>query len=135
MKKFIEWNDLKIDTDKNTVNIKIREGEIRWCRFGVNIGHEIIGKGENFRRPVLILKKFSGDVFLGCPLTSKKHDGDWYFNLDHEEETRCIILNQARLLDRKRLEHKMYELNEVDLKNVKEAYCKLIVSDKNTLKS
>ena len=128
MKKFKDWIDVKIKTDKEVVSTKIREGEIRWCRIGVNVGYEILGKGDTFKRPVLILKKFSGDVFLGCPLTSKKHDGDWYFNLEHEGEVRCIILNQARLMDRKRLEEKMYEINEQDLKNAKEAYCNLILS-------
>ena len=127
-KDFDTWNQVKKSTDRTVQKIKIHEGEIRLCRLGVNIGYEVLGKGENFRRPVLILKKFSGEVFLGCPLTSKRHDGDWYLNLQHEGETRCIILNQSRLLDKKRLEEKIYELNENDLKSVKEAYCKLIMS-------
>jgi mRNA interferase MazF len=101
---------------------------VRWCRIGINIGNEILGKGDNFKRPVLILKKFSGDVFLGAPLTSKEHTGNWYYNLNHEGEKRCIILNQSRLLDRKRLEEKIYEINESDLQKIKEAYCKLILS-------
>ena len=81
MKNFNDWNDIKKLTDENVSPIKIREGEIRWCRIGINVGYEILGKGEHFRRPILILKKFSGDVFLGSPLTSKKRNGNWYFNL------------------------------------------------------
>ncbi len=126
-KDFDKWNNIKKSTDNENRSIKIREGEIRWCRIGVNIGFEMLGKGQTFRRPVLILKKFSADVFLGCPLTSKKHDGSWFMNFTHEGEIRCVILNQARLLDKKRLEEKLYELNEADLKKIKEAFCKLIL--------
>lgn len=62
---------LKKETSILEIEIKIREGEIRWCRLGMNIGSETQGKGSYFERPVLILKKFSRDVFLGIPVTSK----------------------------------------------------------------
>ena len=54
-----DWNEIKKATNKSDSLIKIRVGEIRWCRFGINIGNEIIGKGNTFHRPVLILKKLS----------------------------------------------------------------------------
>ena len=130
-KNFDGWNDIKKSTDKNEMDLKIREGEIRWCRFGINIGEEIIGKGKTFRRPVLILKKFSGDVFLGLPLTTKSHLGDWYYSIKHisiiDNIERSIILNQARVLDRKRLEEKLFEIPEKELENIKKVYCVLIM--------
>jgi hypothetical protein len=94
----------------------------------MNVGKEILGKGEEFIRPVLILKKFSGDVFLGIPLTSKIHNGNWYYILEHEGVKRSIILNQARLLDKKRLEEKMFEVFNKQLIEIKQAYCNLILS-------
>lgn len=130
-KNFDDWNNIKKSTDKNEIALKIRAGEIRWCRFGVNIGKEIIGKGKTFRRPVLILKKFSGDVFLGLPLTTKNHTGDWYYSIKHisiiDNIERSIILNQARVLDRKRLEEKLFEVPEKELEKIKKAYCSLIM--------
>ncbi|MDB5188721.1 MAG: hypothetical protein JWM92_319 [Candidatus Nomurabacteria bacterium] len=128
MKNFSDWNKIKIKTDEVKSEIKIREGEIRWCRIGMNVGSEILGKGESFKRPVLILKKFTGDVFLGIPLTSKIHDGNWYYILEHEGVKRSIILNQARLLDKKRLEEKMFEVFKKQLIEIKQAYCNLILS-------
>ncbi len=122
----MEYN--KIKTDRIEKPPKVREGEIRWCRIGVNVGCEILGKGDHFRRPVLILKKFSGQVFLGAPLTTKEHAGNWYYNLLHENENRCIILNQARLLDSRRLEDKLFEISENELTKIKRAYCNLILS-------
>lgn len=127
MKDFPQWNEIKMKTDESVPSIKIREGEIRWCRVGINIGNEVIGKGENFIRPVLILKKFSGDVFLGVPLTTKIRTSDWYFLIKADDRDRCAILNQARLFDRKRLQEKIFELSEVEIREIKEAYCKLIL--------
>lgn len=126
-KDFVQWNNIKIKTDKTESLLKIREGEIRWCRIGINIGNEILGKGENSKRPVLILRKFSGDVFLGVPLTSKIHKGDWYYVFKHEGVKRSLILNQSRLLDKKRLEEKMFEISEKELFIIKQAYCNLIL--------
>jgi len=127
LKDFDKWNEIKKETDKTESLIKIRVGEIRWCRFGINIGNETIGKGGTFHRPVLILKKFSGDVFLGLPLTIKEHNGDWYYKIIHEEITQTIILNQGRILDRKRLEEKIFEISEAELEDIKKAYCNLIM--------
>lgn len=126
-KDFDNWNEVKKETDKTESLIKIRAGENRWCRFGINIGNEIVGKGNTFRRPVIILKKFSGDVFLGLPLTTKEHKGDWYYKIDHENISRYIILNQGRILDKKRLEEKLFEISEPELLEIKKAYCNLIM--------
>ena len=126
-KDFDKWNELKKVTSNLDTQIKIRVGEIRWCKFGMNIGKEIIGKGDTFHRPVLILKKFSGDVFLGLPLTTKFHKGDWYYNIIHDDITQTIILNQGRILDRKRLEEKLFEISEIELENIKNFYCKLVM--------
>lgn len=130
-KNFDQWNNIKKSTDKIKIEIKIRTGEIRWCRLGINIGKEIIGKGKTFRRPVLILKKFSGDVFLGLPLTTRDHAGDWYYAIKHNSTAdnieRSVILNQARVLDGKRLEEKLFEISETELENIKKVYCALIM--------
>lgn len=120
------WNKVKKETSVLKTNIKIREGEIRWCRLGINIGSETQGKGLYFERPVLILKKFSQDVFLGIPITSKIKSGSWFYHL--KIHNRTLILNQARILDRKRLRDKIYELSENQIREIKEAFCLLIKS-------
>ena len=124
---FDAWNTLKKNTDASEARTKIRAGEIRWCRFGINIGKEVLGKGETFRRPVLIIKKFSGDVFMGLPLTTKLHVGDWYCPIVVGGEEQSLILNQARVLDRKRLVDKLFEVSETELFKIKEWYCQLIL--------
>ena len=127
MKDFDSWNRLKKTIDASVPSTKIREGEIRWCKFGVNVGNEALGKGTAFKRPVLILKKFSGDVFLAVPLTTKLHRGTWYYPIFCNEIWQCLILNQARTLDRKRLEKKIVEIKAQELLSVKLAYSQLIL--------
>lgn len=128
MKEFYdEWNEVKKQTDKRTDLTGIRVGEIRWCRFGINIGNEIKGKSETFRRPVLIIKKYSADGFFGLPLTSKAHTGDWYYSLLQKELYGYVVLNQGRALDRKRLEEKIIEISEGELEAIKKAFCSLIL--------
>lgn len=125
-KDFNKWSEVKIKTNSSISELLLREGEIRWCRFGTNIGFEIDGKGDYFLRPVLILKKFSKDVFLGLPITLQKKSGSWYFYLENLQRT--VILNQARILDKRRLEEKVCEVSEKILREIKAAFCALIKS-------
>lgn len=127
-KNFDFWNKIKKQTDTTESKAMIRSGEIRWCKFGINIGNEILGKGETFKRPVLILKKFSRDVFLGLPLTKKKSLGTWYYPISNNKVSGSVILNQSRTLDRKRLEEKITQVRDEELVKIKEAFCKLVLT-------
>lgn len=49
-----------------------KEGEIWWAYLGLNIGFEIDGKGKDFSRPVLVLKKYNGYSFLALPLSTSQ---------------------------------------------------------------
>ncbi len=126
MKDFDIWNEVKKETEKIQKSPMIKKGEICWCRFGINIGNETIGKGKEFSRPVLILKKFSSDTFWGIPLTSKRKDGSWYYFL--EKQNRTLILNQIRTFDRKRLQSKITQLPSKQLEIVLEKIIDLLKS-------
>lgn len=41
IKNYDDWSKVKQKTNKLENAVKLREGEIRWCRFGINIGKEI----------------------------------------------------------------------------------------------
>lgn len=47
--------------------------------MGQNIGFEQNGKGDNFVRPVIILKKFNKNMFFGIPLSTQIKDGKFYY--------------------------------------------------------
>ena len=59
MKNFDQWNEVKKETDTNVALPLFKEREIYNAKIGENIGFEQSGKGDEFVRPVLILKKLS----------------------------------------------------------------------------
>jgi mRNA interferase MazF len=117
--KLLKWCEAKILLSERPSNILFKEGEIWWCRIGMNIGHETYGKGASFARPVLIFKKFSNDFFIGIPMTSKRKEGTWFFPLSLDDKEGCIILNQLRSLDGRRLIKRMGALSDAQREKVK----------------
>lgn len=116
------WNVRKqnIQTSEKTKNIYFKEGQLWWCSLGLNIGSESFGKGKNFRRPILIIKKLSSDLCIGLPITSKIKTGTWFVTVKLKSESKCIMLCQIRTLHKKRFQFKIGELNIKDFKTVKE---------------
>ncbi len=99
-----------------------KEGELWWCRVGINVGVEIYGKVDGFVRPVLILKKFSERSFLAVPLTTRKKFGSWYVPVLLSGEERMAILSQVRALDACRLVRKIGVLGNGGLRKIREAF-------------
>jgi hypothetical protein len=58
MKDFDTWNVKKkqLDAQQSDAILFFKEGEVWWVHFGLNIGFEMNGKGNEFTRPVLIIK-------------------------------------------------------------------------------
>ena len=79
MKDFNKWHLVKSEIENTTRSELFREQEIWWCSIGENIGFEQDGKNEMFERPVLVMKKFSSDVFFGIPMTSTRKEHPFYF--------------------------------------------------------
>ena len=119
-KDFGRWNEVQKRVESNEKKFPFREGEIWWLSIGINIGREICGKGPNSRRPVLVLRKLSGDSFIGLPITSKQKSGSWFANIYVKGESRCVVLNQIRMFSSKRFSSPVAELSEGELKKVKE---------------
>lgn len=102
IKKFESWFSLKKKINGFNDGPSIKERDIWWCSIGVNIGDEIDGKNELFHRPVLILKKFSSDLCLVAPITSKEKIGSWYVKVNYQEHEKTICLHQIRAVNVKR---------------------------------
>ena len=123
MKKFNEWNEVKIRTDNKVIIPKIRQREIYWANIGENIGFEQNGKGTEFMRPLLIFKKFSNNMFFGIPLsTQRKKDGSFFFEFSFKDaEISTALIVQGKLFDAKRLDRKIgkMSLNDYDKLKIK----------------
>lgn len=122
---FDGWNTIKKQLNMaNTPNFK--EREVWYLKLGKNIGFEQNGKGDTFLRPVVVLKKFNNSVFWGIPLTTKTKESPYYFtffvtnNRQHTEIKNTAILSQIRLLDARRLSHKIGNVSIPDQKKLLE---------------
>jgi mRNA-degrading endonuclease toxin of MazEF toxin-antitoxin module len=97
-----------------------KEREIWWCSFGINIGHEENGKGKNFRRPVLVLKKFSTRTALVVPLTKSSTHHKFKIKLSRigNFDSWCII-SQLRVIDTRRFTVKITEIEKSEWSKIK----------------
>lgn len=130
MKQFDEWNNIKKNITVEKERPLVKKGEIFWCSVGVNVGVEYDGKGEDFLRPILILKKYSHEIVFAVPLTTKGKKGDWYYKLPHliAGEESFAVLNQAKVYDTKRFKESLGELSETGLHLVLEHFFTLLRS-------
>ena len=125
-KEYDEWhNKKKILNEREDIdNIFFREKEVWWTALGVNIGFEQDGKGEEFRRPVLILKKFNKYVVLVVPLTTKIKKNNKYYvscSIVNDSTLRMVIISQIRLIDTKRFIDKLGVTDEDSFSKIKNA--------------
>ncbi len=124
-KEFEKWNKQKNILDKNSFRLFFHEREVWFVSLGANIGFEQDGKGEEFLRPVIIVKKFNNDVFWGIPTTKRSKTGEYYFSFSYKDGCFSMaILSQLRLIDAKRLKYKIGTVKEIDFLNIK----RLIIS-------
>ncbi len=123
------WNKKKKAIhEKNTVRY-FQERDIVWTKMGMNIGDEENGKGEEFMRPVLVIKKFNNNLFWGIPPSSKrKQNNPYYFSFVLEGVERFAIISQIRLFDAKRLESKIGKISVQDFDLIKKASIFIILS-------
>jgi mRNA interferase MazF len=128
LKEFDAWNEIKKSTHAKEIidSLYFHEREIWWCSLGVNIGVETDGKHENFERPMLVIKKFNGQMFWAIPLTTQEKIGKYYFPIKQEDKISFAGITQIRTLSSKRLIRKMGMVSEVD-------FVSLIAAVKNFL--
>jgi len=108
IKRFNVWTKLKRKVHNfNGPTAHCKAREVWWVSLGHNIGFEEDGKGEDFSRPVLVVKTFNKNLFFGIPLTSQEHTGDYYFKLEYNNVPSIAILSQARAISQKRLMNKV----------------------------
>ena len=126
-KNFDGWN-----LDKKAINRSVTKRfchprEIWWCALGVNIGFEQDGTGEYFDRPVIVIRKFNENIFLGAALTGKRKEGKFYFPIGLVEgKEASVVLSQIRLIDAKRLLRKMTIVHEKIFQELKNALRKTL---------
>ena len=120
MKKFDDWNEVKQQLDNKKSKIQFKEREIFWASIGENIGFEQNGKGNDFSRPILVIRKLNKQLFFGVPLSTTLRDGSYYYNFDFLENRKSsALLVQAKVYDIKRIDRKLGMINKNDFLSLK----------------
>ena len=116
------WNEEKKIIENNLIDPTAfpQVGEVWIGVLGKNIGREQNGIGENFLRPLLVVKKFNNEIFWIVPLSTKQKQIDYYYNFtDQTDQKVSAVLAQMRLVHIKRFKRKLYDFNAEDMENVK----------------
>ena len=124
-KDFDSWNVLKKRLDSHEVFLPIKEGEVWWCSVGANVGIEMCGKGQEFSRPVVVLKKLSRFGFYGVPLTSHLHEGSWFVEFEFKNRKQYASFAQVRIFSTNRLTNRMGTFPMSDYSKIKDRYLRL----------
>ncbi|MEK7606281.1 MAG: type II toxin-antitoxin system PemK/MazF family toxin [Patescibacteria group bacterium] len=119
-KNFDGWNLVKKDIHFQENTRFFHEREVWWCALGVNVGHEQDGKGEQFLRPIIVIKKFGRNVCVCVPVTKQIKKGPFYFSLFLNGVLNNAILSQIRLIDVRRFKYKIGNISQEDFENIKE---------------
>lgn len=128
--KLDKWNAVKKSVDKKKFKQKIEIQRIYWVSVGQNIGSEVYGKGKDFARPVLVVKVFFNDTFLGVPLTSKAKNktGRLYYKfIDSKNRLQVALLGQIRIFDIKRVANYISKVEKSDFEKIRAKIQKEIV--------
>ena len=125
-KDFDAWNKKKKLLDENKRDLLFKEGEIWWCSLGLNIGEEVYGKGGDFRRPVVILRKLSHNSCIVMPTSTKKREGSWYHHLRIQDKERWVLMNQVRFISANRLSVRESALSRDEFGELKKSVAGLL---------
>ena len=116
MNEYDRWNEIKKEITLKKQNLIFKNRDIFWLQVGNNVGFETDGKGKDFLRPVLVLRKFSKDSFLGIPLTTSQKDDIFHYKfiLNSNKKVNYATLSQVKLFDAKRLYNKLGKISVND---------------------
>lgn len=129
--KFTNWIKLKLSIHSDEKRPFFNEREIWWCSFGQNIGDEENGKGDNFMRPVIVIRKFNNHICLVIPTSSKLKDNQFYFPIKYKGETYSALLSHIRTIDTKRLKNKIARLDSTDFEELRKNLLEVVFRQKN----
>lgn len=119
--EILKWGQKKVILNQKHKTPFFHEREIWLAHLGKNIITEAAGKGEDFFRPVLVLKKLSHKSFVGIPLTKAQKEGSWFFGFNFEKDILSNAqLSQIKNFDAARLHTLKGRISPSDFKALKE---------------
>ena len=126
--EFDQWNEVKKKVQDDIKVWTIKNREIYWLKVGKNIGYESFGKNKEFLRPVMVLKKFLKDLFIGLPMTTKIKENKYYFSFfpTNKNKENALMLSQIRVFSTKRIKSKYGKISIDDFNKVKNKMAEIL---------
>jgi len=125
-KDFQQWHTKKEFLHKEKIRPFFHEGEVWFCSLGANVGFEQDGRGVDFLRPILVVKKFNQELCWGLPLTRSQKQGQYYFSFPLNGQISTAILSQLRLIDGKRLQYRIGDVVADDFGTIRKRLAQLL---------
>lgn len=127
IEQFITWVKIKfhIHSIQNRP-LYFNEREIWWCHLGENVGDEERGKGDQFMRPVIVIRKFNNNLALVVPTSSILKDKKYYTPIRYNGQTYSALISHLHTLDTKRLRKKIATLNQEEFTNLYENIIEIV---------
>lgn len=127
MKDFDGWIEKKKGCHyKTSLPPMFKERDIWWVSIGINVGFEEDGKHDKYIRPVLIIRKFNRDLFLGIPMSTRLKDNPYYIKVTVNKQVVSVLISQIRTFSARRIQDKLAEIDTKDFKKVKESVVKMV---------
>src|SRR3989344_5811632 len=123
-KDFKKWHQKKEKINDAPESPFFHEREIWFCHLGANVGFEQDGRGDDFLRPVVVIRKFNNEIFWAIPLTKagkkiKQQAEKYYLPFTFIQEVKSVaILSQIRLIDARVLARNIGVMTESDLREL-----------------
>jgi mRNA interferase MazF len=88
--------------------------KIDHCSMKEKFGDEENGKGENFMRPVVLIRKFNKNICLVAPTSTKLKENPYYHKISYQGQEYSVLLSHLRTIDTKRLKKRIARLSVLD---------------------
>lgn len=118
---FEHWNKLKQEIHfSNKKEFYVKEKQVWYIHNWVNIWFESNWKGNDFKRPVLVIKKVWALFFIAT-MTTKWKDSRFYYKLDKSYFwiESYISLSQVKIIDKKRFFEQIWKISWKDFEKIK----------------
>jgi mRNA interferase MazF len=114
IKKFDEWSLLKPKINEKNKLATFKQRDVFWVYIGENIGSEEDGKGDEFLRPVVILKVFNKEFCFVVPLSTKIKENRYCVGFEFNNKKQSALISQIKSIDARRLHFKIGTLSRDD---------------------
>lgn len=112
--------------NRNVFPPLFKERDIWWVSIGINVGYEEDGKHDKYIRPVLVLRKFNRELFLGIPMSTKLKENPYYKTVTVNNQLVSVLISQVRVFSAKRIQDKLAELDKGDFQRIKNEVINMI---------